>query len=88
MEQCEGGVSVRTAWSPNMPLQLPGAAHDGGERFESAAFAQRPQLNAVSLGNRRCLVPGRSVVWVAWWGYDALQVDDPDGNELLFPRPD
>jgi catechol 2,3-dioxygenase-like lactoylglutathione lyase family enzyme len=21
----------------------------------------------------------------SWWGYDALQVDDPDGNELLFP---
>lgn len=20
-----------------------------------------------------------------WWGYDALQIDDPDGNELLFP---
>ena len=23
-----------------------------------------------------------------WWGYETLQVDDPDGNELLFPRPD
>jgi len=22
-----------------------------------------------------------------WWGYDTLQVDDPDGNELLFPFP-
>ena len=21
----------------------------------------------------------------AWWGYDTMQVDDPDGNELLFP---
>jgi catechol 2,3-dioxygenase-like lactoylglutathione lyase family enzyme len=20
-----------------------------------------------------------------WWGYDAIQIDDPDGNELLFP---
>ena len=20
-----------------------------------------------------------------WWGYDAIQVNDPDGNELLFP---
>ena len=20
-----------------------------------------------------------------WWGYDCIQVDDPDGNELLFP---
>ena len=23
-----------------------------------------------------------------WWGYDTLQVDDPDGNELLFPEPE
>lgn len=22
-----------------------------------------------------------------WWGHDATQVDDPDGNELLFPLP-
>lgn len=20
-----------------------------------------------------------------WWGYDAIQIDEPDGNELLFP---
>jgi len=20
-----------------------------------------------------------------WWGYDTLQIDDPDGNELFFP---
>jgi catechol 2,3-dioxygenase-like lactoylglutathione lyase family enzyme len=24
----------------------------------------------------------------SWWGYDVLQVDDPDGNELLFPVPE
>jgi catechol 2,3-dioxygenase-like lactoylglutathione lyase family enzyme len=23
-----------------------------------------------------------------WWGYDSIQVDDPDGNELLFPNPE
>ena len=23
-----------------------------------------------------------------WWGYDSIQVDDPDGNELIFPHPD
>lgn len=23
----------------------------------------------------------------AWWGYDVLEVHDPDGNELLFPLP-
>jgi catechol 2,3-dioxygenase-like lactoylglutathione lyase family enzyme len=26
-------------------------------------------------------VPTREI----WWGYDSIQVDDPDGNELLFP---
>ena len=29
-------------------------------------------------------VPSRE----SWWGYDTVQVDDPDGNELLFPHPD
>jgi catechol 2,3-dioxygenase-like lactoylglutathione lyase family enzyme len=24
---------------------------------------------------------------MSWWGYDVIQVDDPDGNELLFPLP-
>lgn len=24
---------------------------------------------------------------IAWWGYDVIKVDDPDGNELLFPIP-
>ena len=26
-------------------------------------------------------VPSKS----SWWGYDVIQIDDPDGNELLFP---
>lgn len=21
----------------------------------------------------------------SWWGYDVIRIDDPDGNELLFP---
>jgi len=24
----------------------------------------------------------------SWWGYDVIRVEDPDGNELLFPLPD
>ena len=24
----------------------------------------------------------------SWWGSDVIQIDDPDGNELLFPLPD
>ena len=22
---------------------------------------------------------------MAWWGYDSIQIEDPDGNELLVP---
>ena len=29
-------------------------------------------------------VPSRET----WWGYDAIRIDDPDGNELLFPHPE
>ncbi len=24
---------------------------------------------------------------MSWWGYDVIEIDDPDGNELLFPLP-
>lgn len=24
----------------------------------------------------------------SWWGYPVIPIDDPDGNELLFPLPD
>ena len=24
----------------------------------------------------------------SWWGHDVIQIEDPDGNELLFPLPD
>jgi catechol 2,3-dioxygenase-like lactoylglutathione lyase family enzyme len=24
----------------------------------------------------------------SWWGYDVIRIEDPDGNELLFPLPD
>lgn len=29
-------------------------------------------------------IPGRN----SWWGYNVIQIDDPDGNELLFPISD
>ena len=29
-------------------------------------------------------VPSRN----SWWGYDVIQIHDPDGNELLFPFPE
>ena len=37
---------------------------------------------------RREFVESGVLTKETWWGYDTLQVDDPDGNELLFPRPD
>jgi hypothetical protein len=23
----------------------------------------------------------------SWWGYDVIELEDPDGNQLLFPLP-
>ena len=37
----------------------------------------RRELAARSIPNKK-----------SWWGYDVIQIDDPDGNELLFPLPD
>jgi catechol 2,3-dioxygenase-like lactoylglutathione lyase family enzyme len=46
------------------------------------------ELTAEALANLRHELIERSVsTKVRWWGYDTLQVDDPDGNELLFPLP-
>ena len=47
------------------------------------------ELTADGLRDFRREVADRSIPNKAtWWGYDAMQVDDPDGNELLFPVPD
>ena len=47
------------------------------------------ELTAVALEALRAEFAARAVpARETWWGYDTLQVDDPDGNELLFPRPD
>jgi len=47
------------------------------------------ELTAEALAALRDEFAARSVpTRETWWGYDTLQVDDPDGNELLFPRPD
>lgn len=44
------------------------------------------ELTAEGLEELRRELVGRSVpTKESWWGYDVLQVDDPDGNELLFP---
>ena len=47
------------------------------------------ELTAAGLADLRRELDQRSVPFKeTWWGYDSLQVDDPDGNELLFPIPD
>ena len=43
-------------------------------------------LNPAELAQLRRELVERSVPSKAtWWGYDAIQIDDPDGHELLFP---
>ena len=47
------------------------------------------ELTADGLADLRREFVERSVpTKETWWEYDALQVDDPDGNELLFPHPE
>ena len=47
------------------------------------------ELTADGLKDFRRELAERSVPnKTTWWGYDSTQVDDPDGNELLFPVPE
>jgi len=47
------------------------------------------ELTADGLSDFRRELAKRSVPpTVTWWGYDTTQVNDPDGNELLFPLPE
>ena len=47
------------------------------------------ELTADGLTDLRRELVERSVpTKETWWGYDSLQVEDPDGNELLFPVPE
>jgi len=44
------------------------------------------ELNVDGLAELRREIEQRSIPYqTAWWGYDSIQIDDPDGNELLFP---
>lgn len=47
------------------------------------------ELTAEGLAALRREFSARAVsIKESWRGYGTLQVDDPEGNELLFPRPD
>jgi catechol 2,3-dioxygenase-like lactoylglutathione lyase family enzyme len=46
------------------------------------------ELTADALADLRRELAERGVpTRETWWGYDTLQVDDPDGNQLFFPTP-
>jgi len=47
------------------------------------------ELTAAGLTDLRRELAERSVpTRETWWGSDVVKIDDPDGNELLFPTPD
>jgi catechol 2,3-dioxygenase-like lactoylglutathione lyase family enzyme len=56
---------------------------DATRRDKSRLFVE---LTPDGLTELRREISERSVPSkMSWWGYDVVQVDDPDGNELLFP---
>ena len=59
---------------------------DAARRDKARLFIE---LTADGLTDFRRDLAERSVPTKAiWWGYDTTQVNDPDGNELLFPVPE
>jgi catechol 2,3-dioxygenase-like lactoylglutathione lyase family enzyme len=52
--------------------------HDKGRLFVSLTGEALADL-------RRELIERDVPTGETWWGYDALRIVDPDGNELLFP---
>ena len=59
---------------------------DAARRDKARLFIE---LTAEGLTDLRRELTERSVPTQAiWWGYDTTQVNDPDGNELLFPVPE
>ena len=44
------------------------------------------ELNRDGIDELRREIAERSIpAQKTWWGYDSIQIIDPDGNELLFP---
>ena len=56
---------------------------DGGRKDRARLFVSMTEDGIAQL--RREIVERSIPNKEAWWGYDAIQIDDPDGNELLFP---
>ena len=59
---------------------------DAARRDKARLFIE---LTADGLTDLRREIAERSVPSKeTWWGYDTLQIDDSDGNELFFPVPE
>lgn len=59
---------------------------DAGRRDRGRLFIELTATGLAAL--RRELAERRTPTSETWWGYETLRVEDPDGNELFFPRPD
>lgn len=56
---------------------------DPARRDKSRLFVE---LNVPELEElRRELVERAVPTKTTWWGYDSIEIDDPDGHELIFP---
>jgi len=56
---------------------------DSGRRDKARLFVS---LTREAIAALRREIADRSIpTKTSWWGYDVIQIDDPDGNELLFP---
>jgi catechol 2,3-dioxygenase-like lactoylglutathione lyase family enzyme len=56
---------------------------DATRRDRARLFIELTQGGLAEL--RREIVERAVPTKASWWGYDVIQIDDPDGNELLFP---
>jgi catechol 2,3-dioxygenase-like lactoylglutathione lyase family enzyme len=61
-------------------------SEDAGRKDKARLFVELTQDGIAEL--RREIVEHSIPSKESWWGYDVIQIDDPDGNELLFPLPD
>ncbi len=59
---------------------------DATRRDKARLFVELTKEGLADL--RRELAERSAPTRETWWGYDSIQVDDPDGNELLFPISD
>jgi catechol 2,3-dioxygenase-like lactoylglutathione lyase family enzyme len=59
---------------------------DAGRRDKGRLFVE---LTRDGVAEFKCEIAERSIPSKkSWWGYDVIQIDDPDDNELLFPLAD